>query len=200
MTSLYNCPVALHAMDLSRKQYPSLYNINEIIFLSFYLMNTVTKQRDPDTGQHSLLFQVRGLYWSTLYLFSKYHILIVFIQSEQLITLKKSVINLGAVLLSILLFFFMILIQQQIATLNSGKDGGFAFVTGVVFHVFQLTKASTKWARSARHTRLPGTSHSLCTCPCKKKQEKTVHVMQANGGVGAVTKIKYLVPHPSRQL
>ena len=62
MTSLYNCPVALHAMDLSRKQYPSLYNINEIIFLSFYLMNTVTKQRDPDTGQHSLLFQVRGLY------------------------------------------------------------------------------------------------------------------------------------------
>ena len=25
-------------------------------------MNTVTKQRDPDTGQHSLLFQVRGLY------------------------------------------------------------------------------------------------------------------------------------------
>ena len=38
----------------------------------------------------------------------------------------------------------MILIQQQIETLNSGKDGGFAFVTGVVFHVLQLTEASTK--------------------------------------------------------
>ena len=154
---------------LSLKQYPSLYSINEIIFLSLYLMNTVTKQRDPDSGQHSLLFQVLGLYWSTLYLFSKYHIMIVFIQSEQLITLKKSVINLGAVCYQYYYFLYDPL-PQQIETLNSGKDGGFAFLTDVVFHFFQLTKASTKWARSARHTRLPGTSHSLCTYPCSPEK------------------------------
>ena len=65
-------------------------------------MNTVTKQRDPDTGQHSLLFQVLGLYRHCICLANI--VMIVFIQSEQLITLKKSVINLGAVLLSILLF------------------------------------------------------------------------------------------------
>ena len=92
---------------LSAKHYFCLYNINEIIFLSFYHMNTVTKQRDPDTGQHSLLFQVLGLYRHCICLANI--VMIVFIQSEQLITLKKSVINLGAVLpnplkLSILLF------------------------------------------------------------------------------------------------
>ena len=31
------------------------------------------------------------------------------------------------------------------------------------------------------------------------KNKKTMPVMQANGGVGAVTIIKYLVPHPCRQ-
>ena len=50
-------------------------------------MNTVTKQRDPDTGQHSLLFQVLGLYQHCTCLAN----IITFIQSEQLITLKKSV-------------------------------------------------------------------------------------------------------------
>ena len=58
-----------------------------VIFLSFYHMNTVTKQRDPDTGQHSLLFQVLGLYQHCTCLAN----IITFIQSEQLITLKKSV-------------------------------------------------------------------------------------------------------------
>ena len=52
-------------------------------------MNTVTKQRDPDTGQHSLLFQVLGLYRHSTCLAN----IIAFIQSEQLITLKKSVKN-----------------------------------------------------------------------------------------------------------
>ena len=60
-----------------------------VIFLSFYHMNTVTKQRDPDTGQHSLLFQVLGLYRDSTCLTN----IIAFIQSEQLITLKKSVKN-----------------------------------------------------------------------------------------------------------
>ena len=60
-----------------------------VIFLSFYHMNTVTKQRDPDTGQHSLLFQVIGLYRHFTCLAN----IITFIQSEQLITLKKSVKN-----------------------------------------------------------------------------------------------------------
>ena len=74
---------------LSPKQYFSLYNINEIIFLSFYHMNTVTKQRDPDTGQHSLLFQVLGLYQHCTCLAN----VIAFIQRQQLITLKESVKN-----------------------------------------------------------------------------------------------------------
>ena len=52
-------------------------------------MDTVTKQRDPDTGQHSLLFQVLGLYRHRTCLAN----IITFIQSEQLITLKKSVKN-----------------------------------------------------------------------------------------------------------
>ena len=69
--------------------------------------------------------------------------MIVFIQSEQLITLKKSVINPGAVCCQYYYFLYDPL-PQQIETLNSGKDGGFAFLTGVVFHFFQLTKASTK--------------------------------------------------------
>ena len=71
------------------EQYFSLYNINEIIFLSLYHINTVTKQRDPDTGQHSLLFQVIGLYRHCTCLAN----IIAFIQREQLITLKKSVKN-----------------------------------------------------------------------------------------------------------
>lgn len=102
-------------------------------------MNTVTKQRDPDSGQHSLLFQVLGLYRDSTCLTN----IIAFIQSEQLITLKKSVINLGAVCYQYYYFLYDPL-PQQIETLNSGKDGGFAFLTGVVFHFFQLTKASTK--------------------------------------------------------
>ena len=60
-----------------------------VIFLSFYHMNTVTKQRDPDTGQHSLLFQVLGLYRHCTCLAN----IIAFIQREQLITLQKSVNN-----------------------------------------------------------------------------------------------------------
>ena len=52
-------------------------------------MNTVTKQRDPDTGQHSLLFQVLGLYRHCTCLAN----VIAFIQRQQLITLKKSVKN-----------------------------------------------------------------------------------------------------------
>ena len=52
-------------------------------------MDTVTKQRDPDTGQHSLLFQVLGLYRHCTCLVN----VIAFIQREQLITLKKSVNN-----------------------------------------------------------------------------------------------------------
>ena len=74
---------------LSPEQYFSLYNINEIMFLSFDHMNTVTKQRDPDTGQHSLLFQVLGLYRHCTCLAN----IIAFIQREQLITLQKSVNN-----------------------------------------------------------------------------------------------------------
>ena len=49
-------------------------------------MNTVTKQRDPDTAQHSLLFQVLGLYRHCTCLAN----IITFIQREHLITLKKS--------------------------------------------------------------------------------------------------------------
>ena len=71
------------------EQHFSLYNINEIIFLSFYHLNTVTKQRDPDTEQHSLLFQVLSLYRHCTCLAN----VIAFIQREQLITLKKSVKN-----------------------------------------------------------------------------------------------------------
>ena len=73
---------------LSPEQYFSF--INEIILLSFDHMNTVTKQRDPDTGQHSLLFQVLGLYRHCSCLAIN---VIAFIQREQLITLKKSVKN-----------------------------------------------------------------------------------------------------------
>ena len=53
-------------------------------------MDTVTKQRDPDTGQHSLLFQVLGLYRHCSCLAIN---VIGFIQSEQLMTLKKLVKN-----------------------------------------------------------------------------------------------------------